>query len=1043
MRNPKCRKRNSTLIGLVVLLTATVPAAESNVENRPAPSLNMHQWGAVTLFHGLPSNHVRAITQDVDGTMWFGTDSGLARNDGRRIQKVAAEGPASGRVLALKLDLDGTLWIGADTGAARLAGGNISSVAQTEGKAVTAIVTPERGRAVMASEQGTIFDCSTMTDGSLSVRAVEPRDHPPLSIDPSRNVPLPLASLAMDGEALIVGTRSRGLLSVQGGEVKQIPSQPRAFFVEAIERDPAGRLWFGAQNKREDGGLYESADMLRPRKMTGETGSVTALSFDSRGGVWFGTQDRGLFHYRETGADMGPAVLRGLERFTFENTAGGLRSNHVYTIFIDREAVVWVGTDRGVCRYDPLSPHVEALGETPPSGFARALFQSADGDLWCGTNSGLFVRPDPDAGWSEARELTGRMVHAIAEDSQGRLLVGTAGGLYAGMKSSGTSNGSRRFTRIEIESAGPSPSDSVRAICEFRGATYIASFGRGVERLVEGRRTVVWPSESAGARERQVVALHAFRDEKLWISTAEAGLFTFDGKESAPGPLFDKLRANTVWTIEQAGDEATWLGTSRGLYVLRPGALQAVLEGYDVRGITVSVTDAQESAWVATVGGGLFRVLMDDRGEALVSRMTAEQGLPSESALAVLSTRARTNEEVLWIGTSRGVARYEPGRIAPGLRATRIMGRRVYSAEEMRSGLDLEYPQNSLALEVGATSSRTFPEQFQYSFALYDGGGKVVLQKLSHDSQLLMEDLRPGRYRIEARAYSNDLVQSEPLAFDFRVASAPFPWTSAALSFLLVLALAAVWWGSRQNRRLATSNEALGGANREIADTRLQLANETETERRRIARDLHDQTLADLRSLLLLTDQLPTGQTDNGRRLLDPSVFRSEVESISTEIRRICEDLSPSVLANIGLAAALEWALADASGRLPPERKFDYEFACDEGLEEKLGFDPGVQIQIYRIVQEAVSNICRHSGATRVRLEVKVDEDETFNLRLEDNGRGFDCEAGSSGTGRGLVNIRTRASLLEAEAIWSRRPEGGTVFTMSGPRAARQEVRAG
>jgi len=491
-----------------------------------------------------------------------------------------------------------------------------------------------------------------------------------------------------------------------------------------------------------------------------------------------------------------------------------------------------------------------------------------------------------------------------------------------------------------------------------------------------------------------------------------------------------------VWTIEQAGDDATWLGTSRGLYLLRSGALQAVLEGYDVRGVTLSANDAQESAWVATVGGGLFRVLMDDRGTAVVSRMTAEQGLPSESALAVLSIRARAGEELLWIGTSRGVARYEPGRVAPHLRATRIMGRRVYSVEEMRSGLDLEYPQNSLALEVGAASSRTFPDQFQYSFSLYDGGGKLVLQKLSHDSQLLMENLRAGRYRIEARAYSNDLVQSEPLAFDFRVASAPFPWTSAALSFLLVLALAAVWWGSRQNRRLAASNQALGGANREIADTRLRLANETETERRRIARDLHDQTLADLRSLLLLTDQLPTGLTDNGRRLLDPSVFRGEVESISTEIRRICEDLSPSVLANVGLAAALEWALADASGRLPPKRRFGYEFACEEGLEDKLGLDPGVQIQIYRIVQEAVSNICRHSGATRVRLEAKIDEAGKLKLRLEDNGRGFDCEAGSSGTGRGLVNIRTRASLLEAEAVWSRRPEGGTLFTMSGPRAA-------
>src|SRR6185369_16079165 len=53
-------------------------------ENRLLPSPNLHQWGAVTLFHGLPSNHVRAIAQDDDGVLWFGTNGGLAKYDGRR-----------------------------------------------------------------------------------------------------------------------------------------------------------------------------------------------------------------------------------------------------------------------------------------------------------------------------------------------------------------------------------------------------------------------------------------------------------------------------------------------------------------------------------------------------------------------------------------------------------------------------------------------------------------------------------------------------------------------------------------------------------------------------------------------------------------------------------------------------------------------------------------------------------------------------------------------------------------------------------------------
>jgi signal transduction histidine kinase len=335
------------------------------------------------------------------------------------------------------------------------------------------------------------------------------------------------------------------------------------------------------------------------------------------------------------------------------------------------------------------------------------------------------------------------------------------------------------------------------------------------------------------------------------------------------------------------------------------------------------------------------------------------------------------------------------------------------------SGLNLEYPQNSVAIDVAATSSRTFPEQFQYSFTVLDGGGREVIEKHSRESQLSVEGLHPGGYRVVARAFTNDLVPSDSLQFQFAVGRAPFPWTSTGLSVLLALALIAMWWGYRQNKRLATTNVKL-------ADTRMQLANETESERRRIARDLHDQTLADLRRLMLLTDQLPAAD-NNGH--VKPSQIRAKIESVSTEIRRICEDLSPSALANVGLTAALEWALADAVALQPPEKRFEYEFVSEPGIEERLNIEPAAQIQIYRIAQEALSNVCRHSSASHVVLTVAVDEDRNLTVQLEDDGVGFDPRA-SVVTGRGLANIRSRASLIDASVSWSASRKGGTLFSL-------------
>src|SRR5437870_7440576 len=97
----------------------------------PTPPPNLHQWGAVTLFHGLPSDRVHAIAQTPDGVMWFATDGGLARYDGQRTQAITAEGLPPGRVLALKLDQDGTLWIGTDIGAARLSAGKFEALKET------------------------------------------------------------------------------------------------------------------------------------------------------------------------------------------------------------------------------------------------------------------------------------------------------------------------------------------------------------------------------------------------------------------------------------------------------------------------------------------------------------------------------------------------------------------------------------------------------------------------------------------------------------------------------------------------------------------------------------------------------------------------------------------------------------------------------------------------------------------------------------------------------------------------------------------------
>jgi ligand-binding sensor domain-containing protein/signal transduction histidine kinase len=1026
-----------------------VTVKEAPTDEAAVSSLNLHQWGALTLIHGLPSDHVRAITQDTEGTLWFATDNGLARYDGRRIQKVSGEGLPGGRIRSLGFDHDGALWIASDTGAGRLLGEKFQPVPETNGHPITAVLSTERGREVLVSEHGMLFECVVSGAGLPAVSSISPRETRLLTVEPNRAAPLSLNCIVSRQGKIVAGTSGRGLLEISGSKVKEVTGKPRSFFVRSLAVDGKGNMWLGAEASRSESGLYQAADPARPEKVAAETGTVTGLSFDNHGDLWAVTDRKGAFRFRGS---------RLADHFTFENTAGGLRSDLLYSVFVDREEVVWFGTDRGICRFDPHSPHVERLPGDFESNYIRAIVRSADGTLWCGTNRGLYYKtPDNlDRGikpeWKSVDVLASSRIFSITETTGARLLIGSSTGLYQAPRT--MPGESRTFTRTGSDDP-EQPVPSIRAICQLQGVVYAAEYGHGLDRIDGAAATHIWPPASADKRLRELISLYNDGQDRLWIGTARAGVFLFDGNEIKEAPGLGQLAAGAVWSFAGIAGQGLWIGAEHGLYHYDSGRFDEVISGTDVH--SVAVSPLSSTVWCATAGSGLYQVLPGSDLRPAIARLDAERGLPSDSVYAVLSEPGPEGES-LWIGTNRGIANYQPERVPPLLRAVRIIGQRQYQPEELKALLHLRYPQNSLLLEVMGISSRTFPGQFQYSFSVADSSGTMIKTLVSHEPQFVIGSLKPGDYRVEAFVYGSDLLASQPLSFGFRVGSSPFPLTSTALAVLLSLSLAALGWGYFQNRRLARANRQLGTANLQLAQTRLQLANETENERRRIARDLHDQTLADLRRLLMNADRL-AAESGNGAG----AQIRQEIESISTEIRHICEDLSPSVLANVGLFAALEWALTDAVAHLPEEKRFEYQFSAPDDLEEKLALDQSSRIQIYRIIQEAISNVCRHANCGHVWLRVEANivapafvdgasaaaafarapiggnpapitpPEALLSITVEDDGKGIDQSIKRNHNGRGLNNITSRASLIDAEAAWEPRTGGGTIFRLRKP----------
>lgn len=923
---------------------AAIPSPTPARAPSPTPlpgAQNFHQWGSITVFNGLPSDSVRTIAQTADGVMWFGTDSGLARFDGRRVQNLSpGENDASSSILSLEYDeKSDALWVGTRAGAFIYQYGRFESIPGTEKLGITTLLL--RDRMYFGTDAGLVLQSSGTSAVPMFSEAILA----------SSGTPAVITGLTLADGRLLVSASERGIFIVSEGQISKLSSPLSTAAVNAILADE-NRIWIGTDAPKSSSGLSLLAErsMLR---VPAQTSKVLSLGLNDAG-LWAGTERYGLFHFTD-------GKLK--KNYTFENTSGGLRSNTIYTIFTDREDVLWIGTNRGVSRFDRLGASQQTVSDSPNSNFIRTLFRRDDGAILAGANRGLFASSRDT--WRPVSGFDNKVIYAIAADKSDGEIIGTATGAF---------NSSGRLIL----------NGDTRAFANFRSRAYAAVFGRGVVQVDTGQ--LIFPHDS--------VTAIADGTDRLWIGTAGVGLFSFDGSRVKTEIEPDIMKSGTIWKIVASSDASLWIAGQHGVFRVRDGQPERIVEIEDVRDVLVQ----GDEFWAATTVRGLLHGKNDARFGWVVSSVGFEQGLPSEKAFAIV----RADEKFL-IATNRGVVTYKPGLIAPKLIATRVLSQRVHDLAELASQIDLDYPQNSILVEVAGQSSRTFPEEFQYAFELKNSNGEVVDKKFSNDPQYNPTGLTPGAYTIETVAFDRDLNASAPLLIKFSIAKAPFPWTATALGVLLAIAVLGLVWAVVEHRRIRQRN-------RELAAARFDLANEAERERRRIARDLHDQTLADLRHLMMKSDK---GDLDAG-------TLRSEIESVSTEVRRICEDLSPSVLENVGLIAALDFLLTNTF----ENRRFE----AAESVDEQFSFPLNVQLQIYRIAQEVLTNIRRHSDAQTVAMKIAASEDNQFLLTVLDDGATF--EPGVNGNGRGISNIRARANLINAKVSWKRQSSSWNKFTL-------------
>jgi two-component system sensor histidine kinase UhpB len=190
-----------------------------------------------------------------------------------------------------------------------------------------------------------------------------------------------------------------------------------------------------------------------------------------------------------------------------------------------------------------------------------------------------------------------------------------------------------------------------------------------------------------------------------------------------------------------------------------------------------------------------------------------------------------------------------------------------------------------------------------------------------------------------------------------------------------------------------------------------------EEERRRLARDLHDEVNQALTAILLRLQALSEEAPDP----LAPQItaLKTLVNQAMEELLRLARQLRPASLDDLGLIAALEGQLARFSEQTGIQTALH-----SEGTPEAITEDQ--QTVIYRVVQEALSNTAQHSGATYVDFELRVFPSHGVELRVRDNGKGFDAISQGDGGGIGLSGMAERARLVGGELTVTSSPGAGT-----------------
>ncbi|NOY38575.1 MAG: SpoIIE family protein phosphatase [Chlorobi bacterium] len=764
-----------------------------------------------TIHNGLPQNSVFDIVQDQQGYLWFATQVGASRFDGKGFKNYyVADGLPDNYVNCLLTDSKGRIWFGTDGGGVgRKDGINWITFRKTDGLIddhIEKLYEDHSGRIWVMTHYGVSY--ITPQDSIYSYDRKNGLIH--------NNV----ISMYEDRDGnMWLGTQTG--LSVFRGD--SIWNKPLNDVVWGIDEDSHGNLWFATQGS----GIYRYDGEIFYHYTTNEgltSNIVISIFVDTRDQVWCGTYEGGVSMYDG-------------KRFT-SHIENGINKEVIMSFFEDSRGVLWARpNENGIYRLKKGEFHHLDKSNNLIDNYVLKIYEDNQHNLWFGTLGGVseYAKFTFEF-FTDADGLPDNSIFSVAADSKGNIWAGTNIGLAR-------YNGSR--FRIWNKNNGLPDFTITKILEDQKGRIWAASYSTisriSGEHVINYRDTTIL---------RQSVIYDMDEDDqgRLWCAT-ERGIYLFENnhfENPAKGTILAQQEARGIcWN-----KGIVWVATGKGLFRFDP-------ETKDLRVLTTDqgmpdnkcrdvVCDENGILWVATDGGlvkinrqettskiqtfttkdglesnTLYFVLPDQRGhlwighEKGLNRLDIETGkiryygveegfLPLETNQGAIALDKHKN---IWIGTVAGLAHYDPAfeRTASNppftfLRNILVFNEKTDLASYCDSlnpstglpvNLTLPYNKNSITFQyIGIHFTIPSKVTYQYKLQNYDAdwSPKTPLTEVTY------KKIPPGDYTFLIKAANADGVWNPtPSSFSFRI-KPPFWQTGWFITLSVIAGLLLIFW---------------------------------------------------------------------------------------------------------------------------------------------------------------------------------------------------------------------------------------------------------